>query len=263
MGATHAAAVVALNPLDPHSLLSSHGAVGVFLVLSTGRTSVNPLRTLDDQLMLAVNTFARHTGWLHAPVLAYATYGVVLFALLLLGGVLFARHRSDRDLAAAGWAPLGMLLAVAVNQPVGRLLAEARPYAAHPALLRLADPTKDFSFPSDHAVMAGAVAAGLLLVSRRLGLVAAAAALVMAFSRVYIAAHYPWDVAAGLAFGALVAVAGWLLLRRPLIALVAWLRTPDRLRSQATSAISGRRSSSQPVMATRAPNARPAATSHG
>ena len=33
MGATHAAAVVALNPLDPHSLLSSFGAVGVFLVL--------------------------------------------------------------------------------------------------------------------------------------------------------------------------------------------------------------------------------------
>ena len=231
MGATHAAAVVALNPLGPHSLLSSHGAVGVFLVLSTGRTSVNPLRTLDDQLMLAVNTFARHTGWLHAPVLAYATYGVVLFALLLLGGVLFVRHRSNRDLAAAGWAPLGMLLAVAVNQPVGRLFGEARPYAAHPALLRLADPTKDFSFPSDHAVMAGAVAAGLLLVSRRLGLVAAAAALAMAFSRVYIAAHYPWDVAAGLAFGALVAVAGWLLLRRPLIALVAWLRSRSGVRA--------------------------------
>ena len=33
MGMTHAAAVVALNPLDPHSLLSSFGAVGVFLVL--------------------------------------------------------------------------------------------------------------------------------------------------------------------------------------------------------------------------------------
>ena len=32
---------------------------------------MNPLRTLDDQAMLAVNSFARHTGWLHAPVLAY------------------------------------------------------------------------------------------------------------------------------------------------------------------------------------------------
>ena len=125
---------------------------------------MNPLRTLDDRLMLAVNAFARHTGWLHAPFLAYASYGVVLFALLLLAGVLVARHRSDRDLAAAGWACLATLLAVALNQPVGHLFAEARPYAVHPGLLRLADPTRDFSFPSDHAVMAGAVAAGLLLV---------------------------------------------------------------------------------------------------
>jgi undecaprenyl-diphosphatase len=192
---------------------------------------VNPLRTLDDQLMQAVNSFARQTGWLHAPVLAYASYGVVLFALLLLAGVLVTRHRSDRALAAAGWACLAPLLAVAVNQPVGHHFAEARPYAAHPGLLRLVDPTKDFSFPSDHAVMAGAVAAGLLLFSRSLGLVAAAAAVLMAFSRVYVAAHYPWDVLAGLALGALVAVVGWLLLRRLLVALVAWLRGRPGLRA--------------------------------
>jgi undecaprenyl-diphosphatase len=185
---------------------------------------VNPLRTVDDQAMLAVNSFARHTGWLHAPVLAYAAYGVLLFAVLLLAGILTSRSGGTRTLAAAGWACVGTLLAVAVNQPVGHLFAEARPYATHPGLLRLADPTRDFSFPSDHAVMAGAVTAGLLLVSRRLGLVAAAAALVMAFSRVYIAAHYPWDVVAGLGLGAAVVVLGWLLLRRPLIVLTGWLR---------------------------------------
>jgi membrane-associated phospholipid phosphatase len=192
---------------------------------------VNPLRTLDDRLMLAVNSLARHTGWLHAPVLFYASYGVVLFAALLLAGVLLARRRSTRDLAAAGWACLATLLAVVLNQPVGHLFAEARPYAAHPGLLRLADPTRDFSFPSDHAVMAGAVAAGLLLVSRRLGLAALAAAVLMAFARVYIAAHYPWDVLAGLALGAAVAAFGWVLLRRPLTALTGWLRSLSGVRA--------------------------------
>ena len=72
--------------------------------------------------------------------------------------------------------------------------------------------------------MGGAVAAGLLLVNRRLGLLACLAAALMAVARVYIAAHYPWDVLAGVAFGASVALLGWLLLRRPLTALTGWLR---------------------------------------
>jgi undecaprenyl-diphosphatase len=185
---------------------------------------VNQLRTLDDRLLLAVNSFAVHTPWLHAPLLTYATYGIVLFAVLLVAALVASRHGSTRDLAATGWAALAMLLALALNQPLGHVFAERRPYAVHPGILRLADATSDFSFPSDHAVMAGAVAAGLLLAHRRLGAVAAVAALLMAFARVYIAAHYPWDVLGGLAFGALVATLGWLVLRVPLCAVTAWLR---------------------------------------
>ncbi len=67
----------------------------------------------------------------------------------------------------------------------------------HPGILRWPTSRTDFLLPSDHAVMAGAVAAGLLLAHRRLGALAAAAALLMAFARVYIGAHYPWDVLGG------------------------------------------------------------------
>lgn len=192
---------------------------------------MNALHRLDDRLLLDVNSFARATGWLHTFVVDYAKYGVVLFGLLLLAGLVVARGRSPRTLAAAGWACVATLLAVAVNQPVGNLVDEARPYAVHPHLLVLASRTSDFSFPSDHAVMAGAVAAGLLLVSPRLGLVALAAAVVMAFARVYIAAHYPWDVAAGLVEGSAVAVLGWLALSVPLTAFTRWLRDQAAVRA--------------------------------
>jgi len=191
---------------------------------------VNPVRRLDDSLLLNVNSFARSTGWLHTPLADYAKDGVVLLVVLLLAGLLRQRARPDWALAAAGWAFVATLLAVGLNQPFGHLFNEARPYATHPHLLVLASRTSDFSFPSDHAVVAGAVTGGLLLVSRRLGLFALLAGLLLCFSRVYTAAHYPWDVAGGLLLGATVALLGWLLLACPLTALTGWLRRQPVLR---------------------------------
>jgi membrane-associated phospholipid phosphatase len=98
------------------------------------------------------------------------------------------------------------LLALAINQPIGSAIGRVRPYDTIANMHLLVDKTKDFSFPSDHATIAGAVAAGLLLANRRLGLVAIIAAVAMAFARVYVGAHYPGDVAAGLGLGATVTV---------------------------------------------------------
>lgn len=209
---------------------------------------MNSLRHLDDQILTAVNGFARHTGWLHGAVLGYADYGVVLVAALLIAGLWLRRTGSNRALAAAGWGCLATVIAVGLNQPLVNAVAEARPYTTHPGLLVLASHSTDYSFPSDHAVMVGAAAAGLWLVSRALGAIATVAALAMAFARVYIAAHYPWDVVAGLLFGAFVALAGWLLLRVPLTAITGWLRRRPGVR-QAFPAPASTRALREPTQA--------------
>lgn len=186
---------------------------------------------LDRTLFLDVNHFAQHTGWLNTPMYDYANYGVALFGLLLVTGWWLARQRrSARVMAAALWAVAGVVVAVAAVQPLNHAVAEARPWRSLPHALILAGHSTDFSFPSDHAVMAGAVTAGILLYHRRLGIIAAVAGLLMCFARVYIGAHYPQDVAAGFVIGAAVTLIGYAIVRIPLTALVTLAaRTPLRV----------------------------------
>ena len=83
-----------------------------------------------------MNEFARDTGWLHAPMLAYATYGVVLFAGLLLAGWWVARERGPRTMAAALWTGAATLIAVGANQPIVNGVHEARPTSPSPPTTR-------------------------------------------------------------------------------------------------------------------------------
>lgn len=188
----------------------------------------------DISLFRDINDFARHTGWLHGSMTAYAKDGVVVFlGLIAVAGWLAWRQRSAYALAAAGWAGLGTLLAVAINQPIVNAVAEKRPYLTLPHVELLISRSADFGFPSDHATMAGAAATGLLFAHRRLGILAWCAGLLLTFSRVYVGAHYPQDVLAGLALGALVSCGGWLLIRRPAVGLVGRLVPGLRARSAA------------------------------
>jgi undecaprenyl-diphosphatase len=187
---------------------------------------------LGSDGFLDVNDFARHTSWLHGVLSGYATYGVVLFAVLLIAGCLYARSKGRLPLmASALWAAGGMGVAIALNQLVIHAANEPRPFVALKQfnVLTLVHHTADPGFPSDHAVMAGAVAAGLVLVSRTLGWIATAAAILIAFARVYIGVHYPQDVLAGLALGAVVVLLTGLIMRPLLLmALTALARTPLR-----------------------------------
>lgn len=192
---------------------------------------------LDLRWLPLINEFARDTPWLHPFIVGYADYRIMVFATLLLAGWWIARRPEGADPGGGGdVVAAGRAGAVVINQPIVAALHVERPYVELRDILVLAHRGTNGSFPSDYAVLAGALAAGLWLVDRKLGTIAVIAAAVMAFTRVYIAAEYIRDVLAGLTLDTTIGGAGfraarpglhWLLARAERSPLLRPLLTAD------------------------------------
>ncbi|MGW0615602.1 phosphatase PAP2 family protein [Streptomyces sp. NPDC002788] len=177
-----------------------------------------------------VNLARRSPSWLDHAVSAWSTYGLGLFAVLMAVGWWRARRVGATASVTALAVPFVVVLAYAVNTGLKLLVREDRPcQSLHVTPLEACPAPGDWSFPSNHAAIAAAAAVALLFVSRRLGAVAAVTACAMAASRVWVGAHYPHDVVAGVAVGAVVALSAMVALRRRPQALVRHI-TATRLR---------------------------------
>ncbi|MGD6740622.1 phosphatase PAP2 family protein [Streptomyces sp. BH106] len=161
-----------------------------------------------------VRLAGRAPGWLDSTVALWSTYGLLLFAVLMVWAWWRARRVGPEAALTALAAPVLVLAAFAVDTLVKSVVREVRPCRSlHVATLEACPAPGDWSFPSNHAALAAAAAVALWFVSRRLGVVAVVAALAMAASRVWVGAHYPHDVAVGIAVGALTALVGLTVLR--------------------------------------------------
>lgn len=140
---------------------------------------------------------------------------VVVLAVTAALAVVIARRSSRRAALPLLVVPVGMLLNVALKDLVRR----PRPHWEH-ALVSL----QTWSFPSGHAlastVFYGTVWALVFAHTRSHGWRALAVLLavvmvpLVCFSRVYLGAHYPSDVVAGVAEGTFCVLLGLRLLRR-------------------------------------------------
>ena len=169
---------------------------------------------MDRRFYLDVNRFAMRTAWAHSVLVFFARpWALVVLAGLLVLALLRARVAgfggSDIDqLAALVWVGVGAAVAYGISVPVVHLVGRARPFAAMPQAVVLLSRPAGFSFPNEHAVVAGAVAAGLWLARAWLvACVATLVALLIAFATVYAGVAYPGDAGGGLLLGILVSLA--------------------------------------------------------
>lgn len=134
-----------------------------------------------------------------APWLLYGAAPLALGLWLYKG-----RKHALRVLVVAALAVgASDLLAYRVLKPWA---ARPRPeYAGIGAIMRVPSGGK-LGFPSNHAMNAAAAASVLSVAYPAVSVVFWGLAFVVAYSRVYVGMHYPFDVLAGLAFGA---VLGW------------------------------------------------------
>ncbi|MEU9159139.1 phosphatase PAP2 family protein [Streptomyces sp. NPDC048424] len=180
-------------------------------------------------LYLDITAFARSApGWVRSAFEAWTVHGLLLFGVLFVAVWWRSRGRGGpRPVALAVLAPPATALAYVASELVKSAVDEERPcraVAGAAAPLVACPAPGDWSFPSNHAAIAGAAAVALALAVRRLALLTVPLALLMAFSRVFVGVHYPHDVAIGLLLGGSVAALVVLALTGPISTIIAAMR---------------------------------------
>ncbi|WP_224281280.1 phosphatase PAP2 family protein [Streptomyces sp. LS1784] len=164
---------------------------------------------IDGDLYTRVNGWAQSAPhWLDELIKVWSALGLGLFAVFMVYAWWRARGADSTVMARVLASPVIVVLAYGVNSVLKGGVEELRPCAQIPGSVALetCPAAGDWSFPSNHSVIAFAAAASLWFVNRRLGWVAGLFAVLMAASRVWVGVHYPHDVAAGALVGLLVAV---------------------------------------------------------
>jgi undecaprenyl-diphosphatase len=163
--------------------------------------------SLDEAILLSFRRF--HAPWRTAVARTLTHMGdakswTLAGVSLLATGTPHGRHLGLRLGAAT-------LLATALSQGLKRSLTRARPDVSIAGFEALARNPDRFSFPSGHTAAAFGVAVAFVGEPRGLGPLALLLAVGIALSRVYLGAHYPFDVGAGALLGVIAGLASRLL----------------------------------------------------
>jgi undecaprenyl-diphosphatase len=179
------------------------------------------MTSFDDWLIRAMSRLDLHSPLFIRVVQTLAEFNLTR-GLLLIALLWWIWFRYDRAVGPAGEAArlrarelvIAAIVSGVIALAIGRLLAHELPFRLRPIfepqLHGLYPPSNDrvllprtwSSFPSDHAMLWGAVATAILFASRPAGIYALLHVIVLiCLPRLYLGLHYPTDLLVGLALG--------------------------------------------------------------
>ncbi len=178
-----------------------------------------------------VETVTAWPSWTHTAIELVSEGGLIVLGLTMVVAALARRTSGSMATGAAGVAAVtaayaaSALLKLAETQP--------RPCRTISGLEQIATcpPAGDWSLPSNHAVLAAALAVAVGFLAPRLAVPALALAVLIAAARVALGVHYPHDVVTGLTLGAGTAVVLVPALRAPATRLLATVTAPAASRA--------------------------------
>ncbi len=163
------------------------------------------MQSIDFKAFTLINQFAGKWHLLDALMVAMAKYGPLLFVILLL--YLWFKKSEDGKQAAI-LTVLSLAAALLVNQIIGHIYFRPRPFVFHNVNLLLPK-SPDPSFPSDHATLSFAIATLVLFWNKKIGVYTGALGVLIAFARVFVGTHYPFDVLGGAIIGSTTSYFVW------------------------------------------------------
>ncbi|MBQ1119819.1 phosphatase PAP2 family protein [Streptomyces sp. B15] len=198
------------------------GGAGVWALTPGGLGQEDPVRVTGGASASGYRELSEAAAdgpeWL-GVLFELATEGTLIALGLLLLRVGWrgwcGSRAKDPRLVGAVLTGVGTVVAYAASEALKLVVDQERPCRALAGAHPLAEcpPPGDWSFPSNHATLAAALAVGLALTLPRLAAVTLPLAVAGALLRVLVGVHYPHDVLAGALLGA--AVAGAAVLLRP------------------------------------------------
>ncbi|PFZ34339.1 undecaprenyl-diphosphatase [Bacillus wiedmannii] len=160
------------------------------------------LKDLDYEWFNFINNKVQQYPSIDNVMIIFAEYVQYAFVLLII--LLWIKNKTNFRVMAFQ-ASFALTLAYTVNRIIELFIYRERPFISH-NIKQLIEHAANSSFPSDHATSAIVIAATLLLSAYRFKYIWFFLALGVAFSRVWVGVHYPFDVIAGIIHGLLIAL---------------------------------------------------------